>query len=759
MIAGSGARGEVVTNRVVAGGLRRLGLHPELWAGLAPNGIGHQKPHHYRDMLRIAGEQLPHARRAWRVLTRGVCDGCALGVAGLHDWTLDGVHLCTTRLELLGLNTMGPLDDSLLADVGRLGSMDRTQLRELGRLAHPMRRRRGEPGFTRVSWEEALEVLRAGLVDTEPERIAIYLTSRGLTNETYYVAGKAARAIGTANIDSAARVCHAPSTVGLGETIGVGASTCSLRDVLESDLVVLWGTNPANNQPVFTKYLHEAKVNGARVVVINPYLEPGLERYWVPSNAESAVFGTRICDLHVPVRVGGDIAFACAALKVLDDRGLLDEEFIGSHTEGLEELRRHLSELSIPELLHEAGIGSDVLEEFVGAYGRAGSAVFVWSMGITQQTFGVDGVRSIVNLALARGNVGRNGAGLMPIRGHSGVQGGAEMGAYATALPGGRAVTGANARELAGKWGFEVPGHPGLTATEMVEAAARGDIDVLWASGGNFLDVLPDPPAVRRGLGRVPLRVHQDIVVTSQMLLEGEDVLLLPVATRYEQEGGGTSTTTERRVAFSPELLTPVGEARSEWRLFAEVAARVRPELSDAFSWPTNRDLRSEIAVVVPSYAGIEHLERTGDAIQWGGRHLCSDGRFPTPSGRGRFSVVEVPSTRIPEGLFRATTRRGKQFNSILWDETDPLTGAARDAVYMDRADATRLGLADGDRVELVSEVGAMEATVHLARLPERNIQVHWPEGNVLLPEGAPHREPSAGIPDYQALVRIRRLG
>ncbi len=441
----------------LAGGLSRLGLHPELWAGLSPNGIGEQKPHHYRDMIRIARQQLPHRRYAWDVLTKGVCDGCALGVAGLHDWTLDGVHLCTTRLELLDLNTMGPMDHTLLGDVESLRSRSGTELRKLGRLAHPMRRRRGDEGFSRVSWTEALEVITAAIGTSVPDRVALYLTSRGLTNETYYVAGKAARAIGTPNIDSAARVCHAPSTVGLKATVGVAASTCSLRDVLEADVIVLWGTNPANNQPVLTKYLHEAKVNGARVVVVNPYLEPGLDRYWVPSKVESAVFGTRICDLHVPVRVGGDIAFATAALKLLDERGMFDEAFIEDHTLGVGELRESLAGMSVEELLVEAGVERCTLEDFVDLYGNAAGTVLIWSMGITQHTFGVDGVRSLVNLALARGNVGRNGSGLMPIRGHSGVQGGAEMGAYATALPGGVTLDEESARALTAAVGIRGP--------------------------------------------------------------------------------------------------------------------------------------------------------------------------------------------------------------------------------------------------------------------------------------------------------------
>jgi molybdopterin-dependent oxidoreductase alpha subunit len=737
----------------------RIELHPELWAGWAPNGAGQQKPHHYREVLEVAWDNRIHPKYAWDVLTKGVCDGCALGVAGLHDWTIDGVHLCTTRLRLLELNTADPVDPLVLSDAAALAGHDGEQLRRLGRLAHPMRRRRGEPGFRRISWDEALDATGDALRAAGGDRSALYLTSRGLTNETYYVAGKAARALGIASVDSAARVCHAPSTVALKQSIGVAATTCSLQDVIESDLIVIWGANPANNQPVFTKYLYLAKRRGCRVVVVNPYLEPGLERYWVPSNLESAVFGTKLCDLHVPVRPGGDLAFANAVLKALLARGDVDRTFIDAHTEGFEELGAALDGQDLTDLLDRAGITRAQLDAFVDEYAGARSAILLWSMGVTQHRGAVDAVQGIVNVGLARGNIGRDGAGLMPLRGHSGVQGGAEMGAYATALPGGLDVDESNAAVLGQRWGFPVPAAPGLTAPEMAEAAERGELDVLWLSGGNFLDVLPDPPRVRAALGRVPTRVHHDIVVSSQMLVEGDDVILLPVSTRYEQEGGGTETTTERRIAFSPEIPRRVGEARSEWRLFAAIAQRVRPDLSDRFSWSTNQALRAEIADVVPAYAGIEELAGTGDAIQWGGRHLCPGGAFPTPSGRARF-VAGVPDpVDLPDGAYVVSTRRGKQFNSMVHKATDPLTGAGRDAVYIDAADAAVLGLAAGDRVRLVSETGAFEGRVKPVRLPHRSLQVHWPEGNVLLGAGAEHREPRSLVPDYNAVVTLEALG
>ena len=394
-----------------------------------------------------------------------------------------------------------------------------------------------------------------------------------------------------------------------------------------------------------------------------------------------------------------------------------------------------------------------------GCTGRRGSAVLVWSMGVTQHVSGVDNVRAIVNLGLSRGNVGRRGAGLMPIRGHSGVQGGAEMGCYATTFPGGIAITSEAAADLAREWGFDVPSAPGLTAAEMVDAAGRGELDVLWSSGGNFLDVLPAPDVTHAALERAPLRVHQDIVLSHQMLVEpGDVVVLLPAATRYEQEGGGTSTTTERRVAFSPEVPGPrVGEARSEWRIFAEVARRVRPDRAAIFGCESADAIRAEIARVIPAYAGIEGLRETGDQIQVGGATLCAGGVFPTPDGRGHFAVVTPSRTEVPPGHFVLSTRRGKQFNSMVWQETDPLTGAGRDALFVASADAAALGVTDGAVVLVRSPHGEMQARVHIAPMRPGNVQAFFPESNPLLAPG--RRDPISGVPDYNAIVEVLPVG
>jgi len=301
-------------------------------AGLVPFGMGQTKPHHYSEILKT----IWHNKRAplftWRVLRDGVCDGCALGTTGLKDFTMEGVHLCTVRLNLLPLNTMGAMDTRVLADVAPLVGRPARDLRHLGRLPYPMVRHRGDRGFRRVSWDEALDLVAGRLRATPPDRVAFYLTSRGITNEVYYVAAKVARFLGTNNVDNSARLCHAPSTTAMKETLGVAASTCSYSDWIGSDLVVFFGSDVPNNQPVTTKYLYYAKKHGTKVAVVNPFREPGLERYWVPSVFDSAFFGTRLADAFFQIHTGGDIAFLNGVMKHLIAEGWIDETFIAEHT-------------------------------------------------------------------------------------------------------------------------------------------------------------------------------------------------------------------------------------------------------------------------------------------------------------------------------------------------------------------------------------------------------------------------------------------
>jgi molybdopterin-dependent oxidoreductase alpha subunit len=470
----------------------------------------------------------------------------------------------------------------------------------------------------------------------------------------------------------------------------------------------------------------------------------------VPSVPESALFGTRFADDWFAVNVGGDLAFLLGTFKVLAAEGWLDRAFIERSTAGFEQARAQAEGLDWERLERDSGAGRGEMRRFAERLRDARKTIFVWSMGLTQHVHGVETIQALVNVGLARGLPGRPHAGLMPIRGHSGVQGGAEVGCSP-------ALDAAQRERFERDWGFALPTLPGMTAAEMVDAAYRGALDVFWMTGGNFLETLPDPAAAAEALERVGTRIHQDVVLSSMMLLPPKDVvLLLPATTRYEAAGGGTETSTERRIIFSPEVAgRRIGSAKPEWEVFGEVAARVRPELGERLRFHSSQQIREEIGRTIPLYAGIERLRARGDQLQWGGAHLYADGRFATPDGKAHFTVVPARERSRPPGSFYVSTRRGKQFNSMVQRERDPLNDAARADVLIAPEDARRLGLEDGDRIRLHSRTGSYLGRVKRDAMKPGNLQVHWPEGNVLLDREEIDR--LSREPDYNAVVTLER--
>ena len=714
-------------------------------------GLRHRKPRHYREMAKVAWENRDQLPFAWRILRDGVCDGCALGTSGMSDWTIEGTHLCMIRLELMRLNTAPALDPKQLSDVESLRSWSSTELRELGRLPEPMIRRKGERGFLIATWDEAFDLIADELRRVDPKRTAFYLTSRGITNEVYYAAQKAARFLGTNHIDNSARLCHAASTAAMKSTLGYGASTCSYTDWLHADTIVFLGSNVANNQPVTTKYLHHAKKNGAQIAIVNTFREPGLEKYWVPSVASSALFGTELADHWFHVHTGGDLAFLTGVFRSLVERGGVDEEFVRDRTVGFEQARDQALVIPWEALERESGASRERMEAFAQLLVDRPNTVMVWSMGLTQHAHGVDTIRALVNVGLARGLPGRPHRGLVPIRGHSGVQGGAEVGCVPK-------VDDPTARRWSDVWQFPVPTTPGWTTAEMIDHAAAGDVDLFWIVGGNFLETLPDADRCGRALRKPRLRIHHDIVLTSSMFVESDgDVVLLPATTRYESEGGGTETSTERRIIFSPEIPgRRVGLARPEWQVIGEAMARAFPDRAGLVRFESAADIRREIARAIPLYAGIETMKAKGDQVQWGGRTLYADGRFATPDGKAHFSPPRRMIAEIQDHQFRVSTRRGKQFNSMIHREADPLTGAYRDEVFISPEDLDRLGLQEGSGVRLRSNCGTFSGRLRAMPMTPGNLEVHWPEGNALLSPTA--IDPDSLEPDYNAAVTLEPL-
>ncbi|KZE51745.1 formate dehydrogenase [Brevibacillus parabrevis] len=742
-------------------------LKPSLWASMMPMGLGKIKPHHILDTMKVVYDNRDNLGYAYRILTQGVCDGCALGVSGLYDQTLTGPHLCTTRLNVLRLNTMPAMEPKWLENVSALRELSSVELRKLGRIPYPLSRKPGENKFTRISWNDALDRIAKKIKGISPKQLAFFLTARGITNEVYYTAAKMARFLGTNNIDNASRICHSPSKTALKRSMGIGASSCNYQDWIGTDILVFFGSVPANNQPVSTKYMYAAKKAGTKIILINPYKEPAMEQYWIPSVPESAVFGTKLADDFYQVNIGGDIAFMNGVMKhwfemeQANPGSAINHEFVREHANGIEELRAHVQNQSWEALEKSSGVSKERLKEFALLLANSKSGVFVWSMGLTQHRFGTDNISSVANLAILRGFFGRKHCGVMPIRGHSGVQGSGEMGADPFSLPGGDFDEKSWTR-IEKLWNFPIPKWQGDIVGVSLENALLPDgherkTRLFYTSGGNFLETMPDPDFMRTCLESVELRVHQDIIFNTSTLVDAkEEVIVLPAMTRYEQPGGGTSTSTERMVYFSAEIEGPrIEEARPEWEIYVDLAARVHPNKKHLMHFANAAEIRAEIAKANPNYDGIQHLKKRGDVFQWGGAWLCEDGVCPTPDGKANLLPIDIPELHKPDGHFYVTTRRGKQFNSMIYSNKDPFNNADRYDILINPQDARELRIAEGESIVVYNSYGTFQGRAKFEETKRGNIQVYWPEGNVLIPKGV--YEAYAGIPEYNTAVKIEK--
>jgi molybdopterin-dependent oxidoreductase alpha subunit len=598
----------------------------------------------YRDCLVALWENKRHLPRAWNILTRGVCAGCSLGSCGLRDPVLGGLHLCANRFKSLRLNTIGPLKLSAVKDAWRLQSLNLKKLRSLGRVRHPMIRRKTDRGFSRIPWGDALDIICRAIHDTPPHELGFCAAPCGVTNEVYYVFQKLARALGTNNINLCTGPYHATSVSGLQATLGIGAATCSLSDLIDSDLLVILDPDLAAQQPATTKYLQYARKRGTRIVAVKPVREPEFPASRSASESSSPRFGAKLIDDFLNVRPGGEIAFINGVLKALIGWSQVDHEFIARHTRAFDTVATALKEQSWDMLENRSGAPRQEMERFAKLYGSVSSAVFVYSTTFTQHEFGADNVKAVVNLALARGMVGREKCGILPIRSPGGIQGGSDCGAEPDRFPGGFPVNEESARRFSNLWRHPVASTPGLQFSRLIEAAHRGHLKFLYSIGGDFLDACGDRQWITGALSRVPVRVHQDTVLNTSALLEGaEAVLVLPAQTRYEQEGGGTMTSTERKIFFTPEIAGHrIGGSLAGWQIPILIGRRSMPNGDLLFPFTDARAIREEMARVMPIYQGIERLQKEGDYLQWGGPHLFKGGSFRgMPEERALFSVLE----------------------------------------------------------------------------------------------------------------------
>ena len=631
---------------------------------------------------------------------------------------------------------------------GSLCSKGNAALEILGhpeRLTQPLIKSTG--GFRQASWEEALGLIGQRLSTirqtTGPDALG-FLASAKCTNEENYLFQKLARCLGTHHVDHCARLCHAPTVVALAHSLGSAAMTNPIPELAESDCIFVIGSNWAENHSPLARWVWRAKDRGARVIVADPRLTPTA---W-------------LADLYLPLKPGTDVALLNGLMHVVLTEGLANRSFITCRTTGFDALAQRLMAYPPSRVSEITGVPPAQIVAAARAYASASAASLVYCMGITQHTTGSDNVLACADLALLCGQIGRHGAGLMPLRGQNNVQGACDMGALAQFYPGYQPVDAHDVRaSFAHAWGVAADTlslSPGLTVVEMIEAAADGRIRALYVMGENPVLSDPNGDRVREALSQLDLLVVQDIFLTETA--EMADVVL-PVAVWAEKEG--SYTTTERRVQWSGRAVNPPGQARPDIWIIGQVARR----LGLAWGEVTPRSVLAEINRTVPIYGGLvpDRLATARGGIFWPchdpehpGTPVLHRERFSTPDGRARFVPVEFrppaeePAEEFP--LMLTTGRIAIHYNAGSMTRRSPslLTRAPTLFVELNPVDAVRWGVSDGEWVTVSTPRGQAQARARITDRVEAGVvfmPFHFPGANRLTTD---HLDPQAKIPEYK---------
>ena len=678
-------------------------------------------------------------------------------------------EFCENGARSLGSEaTLARVDDAFFEcwSLSALAAQSDLWMDRQGRLTRPMVRRRGASRYEPISWEEAFELLGGELRALGSAEEAVFYTSGHVGNEAAFLVQLLARRLGTNNLPGSANLCHQPSGVGLTQTIGSAKGTVRLEDLDESDLLLVLGHNPGSNHPRMLKTLEAHVRRGGRIVAVNPMREASLRGFANPQELRGWLgLETPLASELVRVRVGGDLAFLKGLVKALleEERRrpgeVLDHGFLAASTTGLDDLRAEAAATSRESLAAASGVAWERIEEIARLYAGARRAVLCWGLGLVQHTTGTANVREAVNVALLRGNVGRPGAGLFPIRGHSNVQGTGSMGIR-------HRPPAAFLDRLGAVCGFAPPRRDGLDAAAAIRAMADGKVKVLVSIGGNLAATAPDSAFTARALGRCRLTVMVSTKLCRSHAVTGEQALILPCLGRSEaDERDGTSrfVTVEDgtgRVQASRGTATPASPLlKSEVEI---VTGFARAALGDAggipWSW-LEKDyalVRDLVARVVP---GFEDFERRVRAP--GGFFVPNpprEGTFPTPSGRALLTVNPLPaSTLAPGELVLTTVRSHDQFNSTVFGLDDRYRGIRGErAVLLMNADEVReRGFAAEQLVDLTSAAGTLRH-LHVIPydLPRGTVAAYFPEANAVVPAG--HVDPATGTPASKSVpVRV----
>lgn len=618
------------------------------------------------------------------------------------------------------------------------------------RLKYPMRR--DGDSWRQVSWEDALSLVREHLGPLRrqnPDSIYVLASAR-CTNEESYLAQKFARTvIGTNNVDNCARMCHAPSGYALTRVFGTGAATNSMEDLEESSCILVWGYNPFETHPMLFQHVSAARKAGAKLIVVDPRV------------TQTA----RVANLHLQPLPGTDMALLAGMINYIIENGLLDRKFIERRAEGFEELTSSVADYTLEVTSHLTGVPEAMICDAATMYATSPASSILFGMGLTQHVGSTDTITALCELAVVTGNVGRAGTGVNPVRGQNNVQGTSDVGATPDALPGGALSDSAVRALLEEEWRVPVPERPGLFATQVWEAAEKGDIKAAYIIGENPVLSEADTASVVRGLEAMEFVVVQDVFMTETARYAD---LVLPASLWAEKDG--TFTNTERRVQRVRKVVESPEASNRDWRILIDMANALGAD----WYYRKPEDIFDEIRRVVPSYAGITYplLNSVSFGMQWpapaggGVTPILHTERFATPSGKARLSAVgsvDMTSKATEEYPFLLLSGRlMAQYNTGTMSRRVDQLNRIAPAGYLElnRDDAARLGIAAGDAVRVTSELGSLVTPAKVTTAVPQGIVFipnHFADTalNVLVPN---QTDPVAHIPAYKGVpVRLER--
>ncbi|WAL73820.1 FdhF/YdeP family oxidoreductase [Kitasatospora sp. YST-16] len=620
-------------------------------------------------------------------------------------------------------------------------------LGQQGRLTTPMLLDEGATHYAPIGWDDAFALVAEELAALDSPDGAAFYTSGRTSNEAAFAYQLFARRFGTNNLPDCSNMCHESSGSALTETLGVGKGSVSLKDLYQADLIIVAGQNPGTNHPRMLSALERAKRAGAKIVSVNPLPEAGLERFKNPQTPRGLVGGgTKLTDLFLQIRLGGDLAlFRALNHLLLTTPGAVDEAFVAEHCAGYDEFAAQAAELDRAAVLRATGLPWAQIEELHRLVLGSQKVIVCWAMGLTQHKHSVPTIREVVNFLLLRGNVGRPGAGVCPVRGHSNVQGDRTMGIFERPST---AFLDALGKEFA----FEPPRAHGHDTVDTIRAMRDGRVKVFFAMGGNFVSASPDTDATEAAMRNCRLTVHVSTKLNRSHLVTGARALILPTLGRTDRDltaAGQQFVSVEdsmgmvhsSRGGLRPPAPGLLSEVAIVTRLARAVLGPQDPTPWEEFALDYDR-IRERIARVVPGFDDYNARVRRpgGFALP----HAPRDSRtFPTATGKANFTVNPLTAPEVPAGrLLLQTLRSHDQYNTTVYGLDDRYRGitGGRRVVLVNPADAAELGLADGQFVDLVGEWsdGAERRAPHFRvvhyPVARGGAAAYYPETNVLVP-------------------------